>query len=179
MGISWGSRDRILITEDKKEEFDRPTEIPYIHSPKRPSSLPADVHTVSVKGKKWGVVVGLLCGKPFELFAGSSIELPLSDHVKEAYIKKNGSNRYHLIMKITDNKINEISDIRKLYDNDEQRVITRFVCRELRHGIPIKFIIRDLEDHKGSISNYSSALARVLKRYVQRPKDDKIRFVLS
>lgn len=163
-----GSRDGVLITsdkKDKKQETNRPLTIVENHAPKRPDVLPAELHIVKVKGKEWYAAVGLLDGKPFEVFAGQSIELPNPKEVSEAFIKKTGSKRYQLVVHLDNNDVEKVSDLREVYDNPEQRTITRSICRELRHGVPIEFIIRDLGDYEGGLVDYVAVLARVLKKY--------------
>ena len=160
-----GSRDGVLISESKKDI--RPTSIIENHAPKRPKLLPADVHHIKVKGKDWAVVVGLLDGKPYEIFAGRGLVLPKADTIESASITKVSNGRYKLSIQIVDNGIEDYNDLREIYDNNEERIITRSVCRELRHGVPIEFIVKDLSDHSGSIANFSAALARILKKYAK------------
>jgi ribonucleoside-diphosphate reductase alpha chain len=164
-----GSRDGVLISETKKEPSDenRPSSIIDNHAPKRPKSLSAEIHHIKIKGKDWAVVVGLLGNKPYETFAGRGLVLPKTDKIESATITKVSNGRYKLSIKIVDNGIEEYNDLREIYDNNEERVITRSVCRELRHGIPIEFIAKDLAEHSGSIANFSAALARVLKKYAK------------
>lgn len=168
-----GSRDGVLITENKEEDKKkseelRPDNIIDSHAPRRPSSLPADIHHTKVKGQNWTVVVGLMDGRPFEVFAGKSLSIPAENTIESAHIKKSGSKKYSLSMVLKNSGTEEIADLKEIYDNPEQRVITRSVCRELRHGIPVEFTVRDLEDHEGTMTDYASALARVLKRYVTK-----------
>jgi ribonucleoside-diphosphate reductase alpha chain len=170
-----GSRDGVLIADssskkdkDKEENSMRPEVITESHAPKRPKSLPADIHHVKVKGVDWGVVVGLFDGRPYEVFAGRGLELPTSKEASGAHIIRSAQKKYKFKYFVKGNGEKEIGNLTEIYDTPEERVITRSVCRELRHGIPVEFIIRDLQDHKGSITDYSSALARVLKKYVQR-----------
>lgn len=162
-----GSRDGVLMSGSKKEV--RPNAIIENHAPKRPKSLPAEIHHTKVKGKDWAVVVGLMDGKPYEVFAGRGLVLPKANKVESATVIKITNGSYKLQIHIVGNGVEEYDDLREIYDNDEQRVITRSVCRELRHGIPVEFIVSDLSAHSGSIANFSSALARVLKKYANNP----------
>jgi ribonucleoside-diphosphate reductase alpha chain len=167
-----GSRDGVLVSSStetvKKDE--RPTEIVHNISPKRPTTLPGDVYQVRVKGQLWGVVVGLLKGKPYEIFAGQNIELPSPNEVEHAEIKRNSKKRYSLAVKIKGNGIENISDLQEIYDEENQRQLTRSICRELRHGIPVEFIVKDLQENSGSLVEYSAAIARVLKKYITKPE---------
>lgn len=172
-----GSRDGVLLTgaekkdKDKKEESSviRPERILESHAPKRPKTLPAEVHSVKVKGITWFVVVGLFEGRPYEVFAGQGIEFPSPKDIESAEIAKVASKKYKVAMRIRGNGIEEISDIREIYDSPEQRVITRSVCREMRHGIPMEFIVRDLMEYEGSMVDFTAAMARVLKKYISKP----------
>jgi ribonucleoside-diphosphate reductase alpha chain len=182
-----GSRDGVLVTssDTKKEKAPestgkpqeasgketeaRPTEIVYNHAPRRPKALFAEIHHIKVKGKDWQVVVGLLNQKPFEVWAGQGLVLPKAGEIEKAEITKVNSKRYSLSMKIRDNGVDEIEDLKEIYDSEDQRIITRSVCRELRHGVPLEFIVRDLADHSGSMMDYAAALSRVLKKYATKP----------
>jgi ribonucleoside-diphosphate reductase alpha chain len=165
-----GSRDGVLITSSKKKDKDveRPVDIVESHSPKRPQALTADIHSVKIAGCDWSVVIGILNGKPFEIFAGKGLNLPKNKEIEHAQINKKGKNKYQLKVKAK-GSVDVFEDITEIYESDEQRVIARSVCRELRHGIPVEFIIKDLQDHSGSISDFSSSIARVLKKYANRP----------
>lgn len=166
-----GCRDGVLVTEDQKkklEETVRPKEIVESHAPKRPQSLPAEIFHVKVKGESWAVVVGLMNGKPFEIFAGKSLVLPKTVDIEYANIKRVSSKRYSLEIKIRDNGIEEYADLKEIYDNPEQRALTRSICRELRHGLACEFIVRDLQDNEGALTDYAAVLARVLKKYIKR-----------
>lgn len=159
-----GSRDGVLISESKDN---RPESISENHAPKRPDMLEADIHHVKVKGKDWAVVVGLLNGKPYEVWAGRGLVLPKANKIDSASVVKMASGKYKLLIHIAGDGVEEHDDLIEIYDNNEERVITRSVCRELRHGIPIEFIVKDLSDHSGSIGHFSAILARVLKKYTK------------
>jgi ribonucleoside-diphosphate reductase alpha chain len=162
-----GSRDGVLVTSSKAESKEtRPDTIVDNHAPKRPAKLTADIHSVKVKGKDWGVIVGLFNGRPYEVFAGRGLDLPATKMIESAVIIKAKANKYALEMKIRDNGVDIIKDITEIYDNVSERVISRSVCTALRHGVPVQYIVRDLQDHEGTMMDYSSVLARVLKKYI-------------
>lgn len=162
-----GSRDGVLISSDTVVD-NRPKIIADAHAPKRPKDLDADIHHVSIGGKSWAVVIGLMDNRPYEVFSGRGLILPRANKIEYATITKDKPKKYSLKMKIVDNGIDEVSDLTEIYDNDEQRVITRAVCTQLRHGIPVEFIINALKDNEGSMYTYSAVLARVLKKYATK-----------
>ena len=166
-----GSRDGVLVTETQKkaQEADRPALIIDNHAPKRPDSLMADIYHVKVKGQDWAVVVGLLNNRPYEIFAGQGLVIPKQREIESAQIARKSQKKYVLEMALKGGETTESEDLREIYDCPEQRTITRSVCRELRHGVPIEFIVKDLQDHEGAFTDYSAVLARVLKKYVSRP----------
>lgn len=169
-----GSRDGVLVAtdakkrEEKSDESVRPGSIQESHAPKRPTTLDADVYQVKVKGQDWSVVIGLLGDKPFEVWGGASLVMPKQGDVESAQVKKVSSKKYNLSVKIKDNGVEEVGDLREIYDSPEQRVITRSICRELRHGVPVEYICRDLQEYEGPMVDYVAALARVLKKYIKK-----------
>ena len=166
-----GSRDGVLLTDSTKEETKpiRPESIVDSHAPKRPKSLTAEIHHTKVKGENWTVIVGLLDSKPYEIFAGKALIIPSAHRVDDAKIIRVASKKYSLEMKILNDGIETIDDLKEIYENNEQRVITRGICRDLRHGIPVEFISKDLQEYEGSMTDYVSALNRVLKKYIKKP----------
>lgn len=167
-----GSRDGVLVTEDKKPEIKtaeggRPETIIPAHAPKRPKVLDAVTHHTKVRGEDWAVIVGLLHDKPYEVWAGKGLVLPRAAAVESATITRETKKRYSLKMKLADGEVMEIEDLKEIYESPEQRVITRAVCMELRHGIPVEFVVDGLGDYEGALTDYVAALARVLKKYVK------------
>ena len=170
-----GSREGILIFEDpvshKKrystdENFcgERPEDITYHCAPKRSESLTCDIHHTTVKGEKWLVLVGLFNGKPYELFAGEQEDLFLPKSVKEGTINKNGKGIYNLEISTRKTEV-EYKDIADKLMSAEQRALTRMISTCLRHGVPTEFITKQLKKSKDDITDFASAVSRVLSRY--------------
>lgn len=170
-----GSREGILIFEDpvthknnydKKDTLclDRPEDIVYHCAPKRPDHLDCNIHHTTVKGEKWLVLIGLLNGKPYELFAGQDDELALPKSVEKGIITKNDKGRYNLSVKIRKREV-EHKDIANVLMSAEQRTITRMLSACLRHGVPVEFITEQLKKAKEDITDFASAVSRVLGKY--------------
>lgn len=163
-----GTREGILLFDfpenlkmDIKKELaniqdglNRPTDIVYNYSPKRPSVLPAERYKVL----KHHVVVGLLNGKPYEVF----IVEHDGDLPKNGFILKKSKRRY--IYLDVDGK-EFINLIDKEVINDEIKAITRLVSSNLRHGVPIDFICAQLKKCGDIINAYPKMLGRVLEKY--------------
>ncbi len=170
-----GSREGILIFEDPqthKRNYEkninicneRPESIVYHCAPKRPKELDCIIHHTTVKGEKWLVIIGLFDGLPYELFAGSQDDLFLPKSVEEGTITKNGGGRYNLKIKTrkTDVEYKNIADILMTPD---QRSMTRLISIGLRHGVPIEFITEQLRKTKADITEFASAVSRILSKY--------------
>jgi ribonucleoside-diphosphate reductase alpha chain len=154
-----GSRSGILV--DKKPS------VKYIDAVKRPNDLDCDIHQVSIKGEKWCIFVGLLEGKPYEVFGGLSNSIEIAKEYKKGTIVKGAEfkaapNRYDL-------KLNGfvIKNITKQFDNANYQVLTRMVSLGLRHGAKPSFLVEQLQkDPDNDFSSFSKVLARVLKKYI-------------
>ena len=165
-----GSRNDILsfkppITEKNTENIaNRPKEITYTFSPKRPENLPCDIHKVIVKGQKYVVLVGMLNGKVYEVFAGKIENIDIPTTATTGNIVKQKSKTYNLHIEM--DRINKvIPDLAHTFMNAEHGALTRSISRELRHGIPIYFIVDGLKKSEGDITDFSKVLARVLSKY--------------
>jgi len=155
-----GSKQQILEHIMSDSVSHRPKEIVGAHAPKRPKNLDCDIHHTSVKGVKWTVLVGILDGKPYEIFCAPQESFELSTKYKKGSLVKNGKGSYYLDM--GDFKIKSLS---MYLQNDEHRVITRLLSTALRHGVPMKFLADQLAKTDGTIVDFSKAMLRVLKRY--------------
>lgn len=148
-------REGILVTESPKPEG-----IPNTSAPKRPKNLITDFHSVKVKGEQFIVLVGLLDNKPYEVFAFKpNMVLNLPQH--EGVITK--KSKMHYAFK---SELLEIKELESVNDDMEERATTLYVSMLLRHGVAIKYIIKTAKKVNGNITSFSSALCRVLAKYV-------------
>lgn len=148
-----------VLVETKKEDTRENNGIVKTHAPKRPKELPCDVHHISVKGQEYFVLVGLLNGEPYEVFAG--INGTVSKKIKSGVIKKLKRGLYNAVFD-DDSVMNDITAI----IGDDQEAITRLVSSTLRHGTDINFLVHQLEKVKGDLQSFSKALGRALKKHI-------------
>ena len=157
-----GSRNAILETV---EEHDAPPaeskETNGSHAAKRPEKIPCDIYQITADAKKWTVMVGLVEGKPYEIFCGQPKKVELG-RVEHGYIEKEAKGRYSLHIG-TDTILKDISDI----FTDTQGSVSRLTSTLLRHGVDIQFVVQQLEKSDGTINSFNKAMARVLKKYIQ------------
>ena len=135
---------------------------------KRPEALDCAIYHISVKGEKWIVLVGLMRGKPYEIFGGSeedSIEIP-KKYTTGKIIKTKSSlkNRYDLHF----GEDGVIKDIVKMFDSAAYSTYTRLISLHLRHGININFLVEQLlKDPDNDMTSFTRAISRVLKKYIE------------
>lgn len=151
------------FSEEELKELNLSNEsIVYTSAPKRPKILSADVYSISVKGEKFVVVIGLLNGAPYEMFCGKMNGLQLKFSHKSGKIEKVKRGIYKLY--IGDDI--EIDDFARQFTPEEQ-IVFRLVSTNMRHGVPLKFTIEQLSKATDDITTLSSAAVRVLKKYIK------------
>ena len=169
-----GSRDGVLISEPQGSEHDsngRPIKIKPSHAPKRPDEMVCEIHQVSVKANKWIILVGLLDGVPYELFAGAAEQLVLPSKFKTGKIVKIKQGQYDLHCGEGEEEL-VVKNIVKVFDNPESAWATRMISMSLRHGVDVSFITEQL-NKEGNITDVNKVLARVLKKYI--PNGTKVK----
>jgi ribonucleoside-diphosphate reductase alpha chain len=151
-----GSRDGVLITESaktKKEEFVQHD------APSRPQSLEGVLHKVIYKGEKYGVIIGLMENKPYEVFAFKGINI--KNHVHGNIIKK-GKGVYNFVSSSV-----EIENIQLGDENAEEGLLCRMISMMLRHGAKINFVLDQIGKVSLNVTSFSKVISRVLKLYVE------------
>lgn len=162
-----GSKTQILETlkNTAKATSVRPPTIITIGAPKRPEDLTCDIHAVSVKGDKWKVLVGLLHGKPYEIFCFPEEQIQIPASKNKGDLRRGGNGRYDLVIGSGEDTW-VIKDVAKHLLNDEHRMITRLLSTSLRHGAPLSALVDQLSKCDGDITTFSKAMLRVLRKYI-------------
>lgn len=178
-----GSRDGVLIAngdeeEDKKDDC---FELPQIVT-SRPAELEADVIKFQNNKEKWIAFIGLLNGRPYEIFTG------LNDEDDGIMVPKNVTKGK--IIKAYDN------DGRKHYDfqfqnrrgykvtmegldgkfNPEFWNYAKLISGVLRYGMPIDQVVKlvsGLELDSETINTWKNGVERALKRYLPNETEAK------
>lgn len=153
-------REGILTTE-------KPIDIPNTLAPKRPKDLECDCYTVKSQGENFVVCVGLLDNQPYEVFVFRLTNwLKLPQH--KGTITKIEKGKYSLN--------SEFLHIDNLLDTDinvEEKAATLYSSMLLRHGISIKYIIKTAKKVNQNITSFSSAMCRVLSKYLPAEVEGK------
>lgn len=162
-----GSKTQILehFKSIKEIKNNRPQKIVTLSAPKRPEQLVCDIHTVSIKGEHWKVLVGLLYNRPYETFCFPETQIELPTSKTEGLLVRNGNGKYRLVIPYgTDNLV--IKDVASFLLTDEHKMITRLLSTSLRHGAPLAALVAQLSKCEGEVTTFSKALMRVLKKYI-------------
>lgn len=174
-----GCRTGVLVQdppkETKKADDSQPETMIENHAPKRPKELPCDIHRINVKGSEgqesYLVLVGRLEGKPYEIFCGLSHHVEVPKKAKTGTLIKNGKKdgvaTYNLQIPLGDDDNLVFKDIVELFSNPNHGAFTRSLSLALRHGVPVQYVVEQLQKDKYSdMQSFSRVLARVLKSYI-------------
>ena len=149
-----GSRDPILSKDVK------PKSIPTTGAPKRPKELPCDIHKVKVNKENFIVCVGLYEDKPYEVFVFRLKHNVLINDNKGT-ITKESKGVYSL-----DTAELKIANLLNTDISVEEKAATLYSSMLLRHGVNIKYIIKTAKKVNNNITSFSSAMCRVLAKYI-------------
>jgi len=166
-----GSRSGVLVqTEDAKSAGAKKNEV-NTNARKRPRELSCEIHQTTIKDQKWIILVGLLDGRPYEIFGGlsESVELP-KKYTNGLLVKRSFKSRhasYDLEIADGEDKL-VVKDIVNVFDNPNFTAFTRTVSLSLRHGVPINYLVEQLQKDKDSdMFSLSRVIARVIKKYIE------------
>jgi len=163
-----GSRSGVLLsTKDKKKEGVFPT--------KRPEVLEAEIVRFQNNKEKWIAFIGLIDGKPYEIFTGladdeDGILLPRS--VTDGWIIKNrdenGVSRYDFQYRNNRGYKTTIEGLSFKF-NPIFWNYAKLISSVLRHSMPIQKIVElitSLQFDVESINTWKNGVARALKKYI-------------
>lgn len=170
-----GSRTGVLV-ETKKEEKPAPCNCYPEITPKRPKELECDVVRFQNNKEKWIAFVGLLNGRPYEIFTGllddeDGLMLPKSvttGKIIRNYHEETGMKTYDFQFT---NKYGYKITIEGLSHkfNPEFWNYAKLISGVLRYGMPIDQIVRlvgSLQLNNESINNWKMGVERALKKYI-------------
>ncbi|MEP6260535.1 MAG: adenosylcobalamin-dependent ribonucleoside-diphosphate reductase [Gillisia sp.] len=166
-----GSRSGVLISnEEKKEEATSS-----IFPTKRPQVLEADVVRFQNNKEKWIAFIGLIDGRPYEIFTGLADDedgILIPRWVNEGLIIKNkdeeGNSRYDFQYENQRGYKTTIEGLSHKFDPEFWNY-AKLISTTLRYGMPIEKAVdltNSLQLDNESINTWKNGVARALKRYV-------------
>lgn len=167
-----GSRTGVLV-DNKKPEVSAVEEIVESKAPPRPERLAAKVVRFNNENEKWIGVVGLLNGKPYEIFTGraeDSFYLPA--YVSEGWVIKSledsGISRYDFQYVDKDGYRVTIEGLSRSF-NQEFWNYAKLISGVLRHGMPILSVVELIEDlnlYSEHMNTWKNGVMRTLKQFI-------------
>jgi ribonucleoside-diphosphate reductase alpha chain len=181
-----GSRSGVLISTEEKKKIETDKYFSENNAPKRPKSLDSDVIRFVNNGEKWIGFVGMLDGRPYEIFTGNQDNFPIPSYVENGKIKRN---------KIINKDGEKVSkyDFSFIDKNGEEVLMeglnnsfsseywnyAKMTSGILRHGMPLPYaidLISSLNLKEESLNNWKAGVCRMLKKYIKdgtKSKDTK------
>lgn len=159
-----GSRNGILVTDSSKET----TNVFQSHdAPKRPKTLVAESFVIKVSGIAYAVIVGLLENKPYEIFAaicpqGFKSQVGSVTKVKRGIYSWTGING------------DVVENLNTLSEFSTERAATLYISMLLRTGAKLPFVVDVAKKADGNIVSFTSAICRVLSKYIQKEETGEI-----
>ena len=149
-----GCREGVLT------QVEKPKTIEGRQAPKRPKELEADAYLIKAKGEQFIILVGMLESKPYEIFAFRPRN-PISFKPHKGVITKVSKMHYSFTSDVF-----HIDDLELANENVEENAATLYSSMLLRHGVDIKYIVKTAKKVNDNITSFSSAMCRVLSKYI-------------
>ncbi|MBN1187472.1 MAG: adenosylcobalamin-dependent ribonucleoside-diphosphate reductase [Bacteroidales bacterium] len=163
-----GSRSGVLLSGKEERSDD---EVGY---QKRPKELDAEIIRFNNKGENWIAFVGLLNGRPYEIFTGLSDEevFPIPKSIKKGKIIKvleeDGTKRYDFQYVDKFGYKNTMGGLSRAFDPTFWNY-AKLISGVLRHGMPIMDVVAlvsSLHLDSESINTWKNGVERALKKYI-------------
>ena len=167
-----GSRDGVLVNHDNKEKKEDNNEFRETKAPFRPERLDAEIVRFQNDYEKWIAVVGLLNGRPYEIFTGHADDFWMPPWVQKGWIIKtkavSDSSRYDFQFEDRQGYKVTIEGLSRSF-NKEYWNYAKLISGILRHGMPLPFvvnIISKLHFEVDSINTWKNGVERTLKKFI-------------
>lgn len=165
-----GSRSGVLIEKKDKKEEDEKLIYKENHAPKRPKLLDCDVVRFTNRGEKWIGFVGILEGRPYEIFSGPAV-MDLPTNIESGKTKKSKTeegSKYDFIYFDKEGVEHSINDLNKTF-NKEYWNYAKLISGVLRHGMPLPYVVElisslNLDDEV--LTTWKGGVARMIKKYI-------------
>jgi ribonucleoside-diphosphate reductase alpha chain len=173
-----GSRNGVLVADNKGKDNKGITET---IAPKRPELLEAEIIRFMNHNEKWIAFVGVLNGRPYEIFTGKAEDaFSLPDWVQKGWIIQTrsgkGNKRYDFRYSDKEGYKVTIEGLSRSFDKEFWNY-AKLISGVLRHGMPITEVVDLIENlnlYSESINTWKNGVERALKKFIPngtKPKD--------
>jgi ribonucleoside-diphosphate reductase alpha chain len=167
-----GSRSGILVSTDQKTKEQTITSTETLTA-KRPDRIEAEIVRFHNDSEKWLAVIGLVDGRPYEIFTGQMKDaFNLPQWVEKGWVTKNrnddGSSRYDFQYIDSEGYKITIEGLSRSFDKEFWNY-AKLISGVLRHGMPIPYVVdlvQNLNLYDDHINTWKNGVARALKRFV-------------
>lgn len=171
-----GSRSGVLISNDdekKEEESEIINKFLETTAPKRPEKLEAEIIQFNNETEKWIAVIGLLDGRPYEIFTGGAEEsFAILSQVSNGWVIKSksddGKTRYDFQYEDSHGYKTTIEGLSRTF-NKEYWNYAKLISGVLRHGMPLSFVVdmvNNLHLNDETLNTWKKGVARSLKKFI-------------
>lgn len=141
----------------------------------RPEILECDVVRFQNNKEKWVAFIGLLNGRPYEIFTGlqddeEGIALPKSVNTGKIIkvVNGDGTKRYDFQFENRKGYKTTVEGLSEKF-NPEYWNYAKLISGVLRYGMPIEHVVRlvsSMEMRTDSINNWAEGVGKALKKYI-------------
>ena len=170
-----GSRSGVLVAADDKKGNDvlENTEFKETRAPSRPKRLDAKVVRFQNNKEKWIAVVGLLNGRPYEIFTGKTEDVfNMPAAVEYGWVIKNrrkdGSSQYDFQYEDKEGYKVTMGGLSRSFDKEFWNY-AKLISGVLRHGMPLHYVvdlIGTMNLYDENINTWKSGVVRALKTFI-------------
>lgn len=170
-----GSRDGVLISESEKKKNHAGGGAAFGDAlvPKRPDKLEADVIRFRNKEEEWIAVVGLVEGRPYEIFTGKADAFYLHPAIKKGWVVRvkqgNEPARYDFTFIDKQGYEGSVCGLSRMF-NEEYWNYAKLISGVLRYGMPLPSVVNlvsKLHFDDDNIMTWKNGVARALKNYIK------------
>ena len=171
-----GSRGGVLVSADENKEENKDSNVAAaknVLARKRPAKLEAEVVRFQNEYEKWLAVVGLIDGKPYEIFTGKMEDaFNLPNYVNKGWVIKNkideAKTQYDFQYVDKAGYIITVGGLSRSFEKEFWNY-AKLISGILRQGMPLDHVvdlIQDLNLYDENINTWKNGVARALKRYI-------------
>ena len=169
-----GSRSGVLVSAaDKQDNVLENTEFKETRAPSRPKKLDAKVVRFQNNKEKWIAVVGLMNGRPYEIFTGKTEDVFVVPQVVEyGWViktkKEDGRTQYDFQYEDKEGYKITMGGLSRSFDKEFWNY-AKLISGVLRHGMPLHYVvdlIGKMNLYDDNINTWKSGVVRALKTFI-------------
>lgn len=164
-----GSRQGVLISNNSPNNYT--TGIVETKAPPRPKRLESEIVRFQNDYEKWIAVVGLLNGRPYEIFTGKADNFYIPNNISKGWVIRNKEGnekaRYDFQFKDKDGYKVTIEGLSRSF-NIEYWNYAKLISGILRHGMPLVQVVELISNLNlgENINTWKNGVVRGLKKFI-------------